>query len=149
MSRKVGLPTGPVLKVYSREHKQVKSLEEFVDGEKYICCGAEKFNLEACMQHLEIVFSFLIIFIKVPPGLSDEYDGETTPTPAGNEEGGAAHEEEERKPVVRSYSKGTPEKFGTQTEKGKIIMCFRNGDKHQTSGTSIRFYLLLSFLELT
>lgn len=29
-------------------------------------------------------------------------------------------------------------KFGTQTEKGKIIHAFRNGDKHQASG--VRMY---------
>ena len=49
VTKKVGLPTGPVLKVFSNDHKQVKTLEEFLDGEKYICCGAEKLNLDACM----------------------------------------------------------------------------------------------------
>lgn len=49
MSRKVALPTGPVMKVYGRDRKQVKGLEEFVDGEKYICAGAEKLNLDASM----------------------------------------------------------------------------------------------------
>lgn len=125
MSRKVGLPTGPVLKVYSRDHKQVKSLEEFVDGEKYICCGAEKLNLD-----------------QLPAGLGDEYDGETTPAPPASSSTHddvepAQHEEVERKPVVSSYVKGTPEKFGTQTEKGRLILCFRNGDKHQKDGARV------------
>lgn len=62
MSRKVGLPTGPVLKVYSRDHKQVKTLEEFVDGEKYICCGAEKLNLDQRIPLLPFNLSLLILY---------------------------------------------------------------------------------------
>lgn len=43
----MGLPTGPVLKVFNSEKKQVKSLDDFEDGGLYICCGAEKLNLDA------------------------------------------------------------------------------------------------------
>jgi len=31
---------------------------------------------------------------------------------------------------VKAYTKGTPKKFGTQTEKGRVIYVFRNADKH-------------------
>jgi Flp pilus assembly protein TadB len=31
----------------------------------------------------------------------------------------------------------TIQKFGTQTEKGRVVLCFRNGDKHQQTGTSM------------
>jgi len=45
----------------------------------------------------------------------------------------------EKKKVVSAYSAGVPEKFGTQTEKGKIIMCYRNADKHH-SGVRITIH---------
>jgi hypothetical protein len=45
----------------------------------------------------------------------------TTPTSA---------EEKKKGPTVAAYGKGKLEKFGTQTNKGKIIMCYRNADKH-------------------
>jgi hypothetical protein len=33
-----------VLKVYGSDKKQVKALEDFVDGERYICTGAERLD---------------------------------------------------------------------------------------------------------
>lgn len=38
--------------------------------------------------------------------------------------------EKPKKPAVSAYSSGKLEKFGTQTEKAKVIYVFRNGDKH-------------------
>lgn len=46
MTKEVQLTTGPVLNVYNVEGKAVKDLESLVDGGKYICTGAEKFNKE-------------------------------------------------------------------------------------------------------
>jgi hypothetical protein len=53
LSRKVGLPTGPVLKVYGSDKKQVKALEDFVDGERYICTGAERLDEAGSKQREE------------------------------------------------------------------------------------------------
>lgn len=33
------------------------------------------------------------------------------------------------KPVVKAYVQGTPDRLGVQTEKGRVIYVFRNGDR--------------------
>lgn len=38
--------------------------------------------------------------------------------------------EKKEKPTVTAYAKGGVTKFGTQSEKAKVIYVFRNGDKH-------------------
>lgn len=47
--------------MYGRDHKQVKNLDEFVDGEKYICAGAEKLNLEASMSLVRFSFALSLL----------------------------------------------------------------------------------------
>lgn len=37
-----------------------------------------------------------------------------------------------KKPTVEAYTKGTPEKFGLQTETSKVIIVFPNGDKNHS-----------------
>lgn len=49
LSKKVGLPTGPVLKVFAADRRQMKTLEDFEDGGLYICCGAEKLKEDLSM----------------------------------------------------------------------------------------------------
>jgi hypothetical protein len=44
MTERVKLVTGPVRQVFTVHGKPVTSLEEFEDGGKYICCGAESVN---------------------------------------------------------------------------------------------------------
>ncbi|GAM26347.1 hypothetical protein SAMD00019534_095220 [Acytostelium subglobosum LB1] len=46
LSSKVCLVTGPVRKVFSFDGKQVKTMDDFMDGQNYICCGGEPVNLE-------------------------------------------------------------------------------------------------------
>eukprot|EP01133_Synstelium_polycarpum_P019705 gene19705-23598_t len=46
MSKQVQLVTGSVRKVYTFDGKLVKSLEDFQDGQNYICCGGEVVDLE-------------------------------------------------------------------------------------------------------
>jgi len=126
MSKKVGLPTGPVLKVYTADRKQVKNLEDFEDGGLYICTGAEKLKEDA-----------------IPVGISAALEARTTasssPPPQSGESSSSSAPVEEKKTVVSAYAKGTPEKFGTQTEKGKVITCYRNADKHH-SGVRITIH---------
>jgi hypothetical protein len=59
MSKEVALTTGPVLSVYTVEGKAVKDLNSFVDGDKYVCTGAEKFNKELRMSTMNIKYLFL------------------------------------------------------------------------------------------
>jgi len=122
MSKKVGLPTGPVLKVFTADRKQVKNLEDFEDGGLYICTGAEKLKEDA-----------------IPVGISAAHEtahgtGSSSPPPHAphTESSSSSAASEEKKTVVSAYAKGTPEKFGTQTEKGKVITCYRNADKHHS-----------------
>ncbi len=63
------------------------------------------------------------------------------PPPVNTVSGPLPPPPEERAPVVKSYGKGVMEKFGTQTEKGRIVVCFRNGDKHQSAG--VRMYSIM------
>lgn len=44
LSKQVKLVTGSVRKVYSVDGKQVKDLNDFIDGGYYICCGGEVLN---------------------------------------------------------------------------------------------------------
>lgn len=132
LSKKVGLPTGPVLKVYHADRRLVKSLDDFEDGGYYICTGAEKLKEDL-----------------IPVGVHNFLSGgeprhQLSPSPPPIESLSTAVSSmsvgsEEKRKVVRAYAEGTPEKFGTQTEKGKIIMCYRNADKHH-SGVRITIH---------
>ena len=46
MSTKLNLPTGNVRRVFTPNGKAVKQITEFKENGKYICCGAEKINVE-------------------------------------------------------------------------------------------------------
>jgi len=47
LSKQVNLPTGSVRKVFSPDGKLVKNLEDFVDGQSYICCAGENLNTDS------------------------------------------------------------------------------------------------------
>ncbi len=47
MTKNVGVATGSVLQVFTPDGKKIKGLEEFEDGGKYVCAGAEKFLKES------------------------------------------------------------------------------------------------------
>ena len=107
-----------MLKVYGADRKQVKTLEDFVDGERYICTGAERLDEAGSMTPLSPLPlppppSPSHMFYLVPAGMYDDEQQQSLPTSASY--GSVA--QEERQPVVKSYSGKTPEKFGTQTEK--------------------------------
>ncbi len=42
MTKQVGVPTGAVRGIFTPEGKAVKTMEDFENEGKYICCGAEK-----------------------------------------------------------------------------------------------------------
>ncbi|EGC28799.1 hypothetical protein DICPUDRAFT_59184 [Dictyostelium purpureum] len=44
LSKQVQLPTGSVRKAFSADGKLVKTMDDFVDGDCYICCGGEPLN---------------------------------------------------------------------------------------------------------
>ncbi len=48
MTKSVQPPTGAVRQVFTVDGKHVKKLEDFEDGGKYICGGAEPFNKDQC-----------------------------------------------------------------------------------------------------
>lgn len=41
MSKLVGLPTGPVKQVFTKDGKLIKRMEDFEDGAHYVVAGAE------------------------------------------------------------------------------------------------------------
>eukprot|EP01112_Ceratiomyxa_fruticulosa_P002367 TRINITY_DN1248_c0_g3_i2.p1 TRINITY_DN1248_c0_g3~~TRINITY_DN1248_c0_g3_i2.p1 ORF type:complete len:267 (+),score=56.08 TRINITY_DN1248_c0_g3_i2:248-1048(+) len=132
LSKKVGLPTGPVMKIYTADKRQVKNLDDFEDNHKYICCGAEKLSEDVPVGIIRE--DVATGESPAPPTFTTTSTEETTTTPSEPSAASSSSSTtpKERKPVVRSYEKGTPEKFGVQTDKGKIINCYRNGDKHHS-----------------
>lgn len=46
MTDKVKLPTGAVRRVFTPLGKPVKQIEGFKENGRYVCCGAEKLNVE-------------------------------------------------------------------------------------------------------
>eukprot|EP01111_Echinosteliopsis_oligospora_P009621 TRINITY_DN2853_c0_g2_i1.p1 TRINITY_DN2853_c0_g2~~TRINITY_DN2853_c0_g2_i1.p1 ORF type:complete len:284 (+),score=83.64 TRINITY_DN2853_c0_g2_i1:14-865(+) len=160
LSEKVGLVTGPVLRVYSSSRKPIKSLEELDDGGSYLCCGAEKINEDylppgfkdaAAKDHQAKDHHHAVVDHVESDSSSSTSSSSTSAHPSSTNTSAyaahttssashttaAAHISPEKKPVVTSYVHGVPEKFGTQTEKGKIVYCFRNGDKHQSDGVQM------------
>jgi hypothetical protein len=46
MTDKVKLPTGAVRRVFTPLGKAVKTIDGFKENGRYVCCGAEKLNVE-------------------------------------------------------------------------------------------------------
>jgi len=109
MTTELRLPTGPVMRVYTPDGKQLrKSFDAFETGGKYICCGAEKFLPDL-----------------IPTAVLDEPQSELNSSPVAKTE--PKKPVAVKKPVV---TKKPVTKFGTQTEVAKTIYVFPNGDKH-------------------
>jgi hypothetical protein len=146
LSKEVKLPTGAVRQIFTHDGKLVKKLEDLEDGGKYVCAGAEAFNKDASRLSLknysfaiEIILEIHVNIIVaddmnillqllislVPTALTAAPEPVAVVEPP-KETPPPAQVEEKKAPAPRA----PPTKFGTQTAKGKVIMAFRNGDKH-------------------
>jgi len=154
--------TGAIRKVAAPSGHIIQDMDEFVDGGKYVCCGAEpldkvqmsKFILEdptpsASQSHQEAEEEAAEETEEStgasPAAASPQHNVEAAtnavaavaisspaavavpvPPPAA---AAAAHEASEEVESGDSATVKKIEKFGVQTEKGRVMMCFRNGDK--------------------
>ncbi|EFA78522.1 doublecortin domain-containing protein [Heterostelium album PN500] len=157
LSQKVGLYTGAVQRVYSTQKKLIKGLEDFEDNQNYICCGAEKLSEDIYPKGL--IGIFVVKSEQAHPSISTAKsvssepssgdhststtsttssstpESSTTPTLSsmGAQPGQSLSRRTpspgSKKPVVSSYKDGVPKKFAIGTDKAKVILAFRNGDK--------------------
>ncbi|KAN0035968.1 hypothetical protein ACTA71_005266 [Dictyostelium dimigraforme] len=152
-SKKVGLFTGNVQKVYSMDKKRIQDIKDFVDGHHYICCGAEPLNTEVIPKGIQDIFgkpevsddepkqSKPFVSSVPPPSSSPALSSNNTtatqqPTLSTSPSvSGATAAASPKKPVVSAYKESAVhsiDKFSVQTEKAKVIMCFRNGDRYHS-----------------
>ncbi|KAK5578148.1 hypothetical protein RB653_003101 [Dictyostelium firmibasis] len=147
-SKKVGLFTGNVQKVYSMDKKRIQDVNEFIDGHHYICCGAEPLNTEVIPKGIQDIFGKAEVsnnedgepkssskpFVSSVPPPPPPPPSSSTTTPSLSTSPSVSSQPP-KKPVVSAYKESAVhsiDKFSVQTEKAKVIMCFRNGDKHHS-----------------
>mmetsp|Transcript_125051 Transcript_125051/g.186779 ORF Transcript_125051/g.186779 Transcript_125051/m.186779 type:complete len:395 (-) Transcript_125051:76-1260(-) len=121
MTNTVKIPTGSVRKVYTPFGRPVKELSDFHDKGRYICCGAEKLNKE----QMPFVLQEALARAKAKKEQAEGNAETKAEEPIESNETEPTSEKEAPKTDTPAQ-----EKFGVQTEKGKIIKVYRNGDKH-------------------
>eukprot|EP00003_Mantamonas_plastica_P012753 TRINITY_DN2270_c0_g1_i3.p1 TRINITY_DN2270_c0_g1~~TRINITY_DN2270_c0_g1_i3.p1 ORF type:complete len:543 (-),score=282.08 TRINITY_DN2270_c0_g1_i3:443-2071(-) len=117
LNNKITLFTGAVQKVYTPKGKLVKSLDEYVDGGKYVAAAGEGFNKSKVP----------IAALKV----DEEEEG------VGQEEEKPKKKKVTRKKVIQGPKLGKT-KFGVQATKAKVLFIFQNKDKYD-KGTKITY----------
>lgn len=152
MTKTVGLVTGAVFKVVTPDGKQIKSMDDFEDGKPYICCGAEPLKKDQIAKVCKEMVAQLAAQEKMASCTVSEKEGNEggavekteeavsaapSATPAASSS--AAPNSPGSPASVTRHAAGAPEssasgkkmeKFGVQADKAKVILCFRNGDKH-------------------
>ncbi|KAM9981885.1 hypothetical protein ACTFIY_004184 [Dictyostelium cf. discoideum] len=147
-SKKVGLFTGNVQKVYSMDKKRIQDIKDFVDGHHYICCGAEPLNTEVIPKGIQDIFGKAEVsdqddepkpskpFVSsVPPPTPTSSTTTTSQPTTLSSSPSVSSAQSPKKPVVSAYKESAVhsiDKFSVQTEKAKVIMCFRNGDRYHS-----------------
>lgn len=122
MTTQVKISTGAVRKVYTPDGKKIKGIDEFEDEGKYICCGAEALMKDSCNLHFyTLSLTNPSLFSTVPLALThhkEKKEENHAPSPSKVTKPKTEKEkvQKEKKPISR---------FGTQSEKAKVIYVFR------------------------
>eukprot|EP01102_Stenamoeba_stenopodia_P000844 TRINITY_DN10794_c0_g1_i1.p2 TRINITY_DN10794_c0_g1~~TRINITY_DN10794_c0_g1_i1.p2 ORF type:complete len:270 (-),score=65.42 TRINITY_DN10794_c0_g1_i1:1118-1927(-) len=142
MTKIVGLVTGAVFKVVTPDGKQIKTMDDFEDGKPYICCGAEPLKKDQISKVCKQMMAELAAQEKMGSCSISEEPKQTesaaeASAPSSSSATSSASSPPTSPPSATRHTSAAPdssgkktEKFGVQAEKAKVILCFRNGDKH-------------------